>query len=88
MPVNLNIFSSKTCTINKSLLYLQCDNEVTEMFELVEGLNGREEMLDNLRFLIRYEEKILEDETIFTKSEFYEELFSTIVMLADDLQKD
>jgi len=67
---------------------LQCDNEVTEMFELVEGLNDREEMLDNLRFLIRYEEKILEDEMIFTKSEFYEELFSTIVMLADDLQKD
>lgn len=67
---------------------MQCDNEVTEMFELVEGLNGREEMLDNLRFLIRYEEKILEDETIFTKSEFYEELFSTIIMLADDLQKD
>jgi len=58
------------------------------MFELVEGLNDREEMLDNLRFLIRYEEKILEDEMIFTKSEFYEELFSTIVMLADDLQKD
>lgn len=67
---------------------MQCDNEVTEMFELVEGLNDREEMLDNLRFLIRYEEKILEDEMIFTKSEFYEELFSTIVMLADDLQKD
>lgn len=81
-------FSSKICIINKSLLYLQCDNEVTEMFELVEGLNDREEMLDNLRFLIRYEEKILEDEMIFTKSEFYEELFSTIVMLADDLQKD
>lgn len=58
------------------------------MFELVEGLNDREEMLDNLRFLIRYEEKILEDEMIFTKSEFYEELFSTIVMLADDLQKN
>lgn len=81
-------FLQKACTINKSLLYLQCDNKVTEMFELVEGLNDREEMLDNLRFLIRYEEKILEDEMIFTKSEFYEELFSTIVMLADDLQKN
>ena len=58
------------------------------MFDLVEGLNDREEMLDHLRFLIRYEEKILEDERIFTKSEFYDELYSTIIMIADDLRKD
>ena len=58
------------------------------MFEKVEGLNDREEMLNHLRFLIRYEKKILEDEMIFTESEFYEELFSTIVMIADYLRKD
>ena len=58
------------------------------MFEKVEGLNDREEMLDHLRFLIRYEEKILEDEMFFTESEFYGELFSTILMIADDLRKD
>ena len=58
------------------------------MLDLVEGLNDREEMLDHLRFLIRYEEKILEDEMFFTKSEFYEELFNTILMIADDLQKN
>lgn len=86
--VTNEISSQNTCVINKSLLSLQCDNKVTEMFDLVEGLNDREEMLDHLRFLIRYEEKILEDEMIFTKSEFYEELHSTIVMIADDLRKD
>lgn len=58
------------------------------MFEKVEDLNDREEMLNHLRFLIRYEKKILEDEMIFTESEFYEELFSTIVMIADYLRKD
>lgn len=57
------------------------------MFDLVEGLNDREEMLDNLRFLIRYEKEILKDEMIFTESEFYEELYATILMIADDLRK-
>lgn len=50
-------------TINKPLLYLQCVND-TEMFDKVEGLNDREEMLDHLRFLIRYEEEIFEDEIL------------------------
>ena len=34
------------CIINKTLLYLQCVND-TEMFDKVEGLNDREEMLDH-----------------------------------------
>lgn len=58
------------------------------MFDKVEGLNDREEMLDHLRFLIRYEEQILKDELIFSKSEFYDELFSTIIMIADDLKEE
>ena len=37
----------------------------TEMFDKVEGLNDRDEMLDHLRFLIRYEKQILNDGTFF-----------------------
>lgn len=73
------------CTINKKLLSLQRVND-TEMFNKVEGLNDREEMLDHLRFLIRYEEEILDDGVIFSESEFYEELYATILMIADDLR--
>ena len=75
------------CTINKSLLYLQGVND-TEMFDKVEGLNDREEMLDHLRFLIRYEEEILDDEIFYSKSEFYDELFDTIIMIADNLKEE
>lgn len=60
----------------------------TEMFDKVEGLNDREEMLDHLRFLIRYEEEILNDGLIFSESEFYDELFSIIIMIADDLKEE
>ena len=60
----------------------------TEMFDKVEGLNDREEMLDHLRFLIRYEEEILDDEIFYSKSEFYDELFSVIVMIADELREE
>ena len=75
------------CIINKTLLYLQCVND-TEMFDKVEGLNDREEMLDHLRFLIRYEKQILDDGTIFSESEFYDELFDTIIMIADNLKEE
>lgn len=73
--------------INESLLYLHCVYD-TEMFDKVEGLNDREEMLDHLRFLIRYEREILEDGIIFSESEFYDELFSTIIMIADSLKEE
>ena len=75
------------CTINKSLLYLQCVND-TEMFDKVEGLNDREEMLDHLRFLIRYEEEILEDGILYSESEFYDELYSTITMIAESFNEE
>ena len=58
------------------------------MFDKVEGLNDREEMLDHLRFLIRYEEEILDDEIFYSKSEFYDELFDTIIMIADNLKEE
>ena len=45
-------------------------------------------MLDHLRFLIRYEKQILDDGTIFSESEFYDELFSVIVMIADELREE
>jgi len=60
----------------------------TEMFDKVEGLNDREEMLDHLRFLIRYEKDILNDGIIFSESEFYDELFNTIIMIADELREE
>jgi hypothetical protein len=56
------------------------------MLDKVEGLNDREEMLEHLRFLIRYEKAILKDGVIFSESEFYDELFGTIIMIADDLR--
>jgi hypothetical protein len=58
------------------------------MFDKVEGLNDREEMLDHLRFLIRYEKDILNDGIIFSESEFYDELFNTIIMIADELREE
>ena len=66
---------------------MQCVND-TEMLDKVEGLNDREEMLDHLRFLIRYEEEILDDEIFYSKSEFYDELFDTIIMIADNLKEE
>ena len=67
-------------------IFALCYN--TEMFDKVEGLNDREEMLDHLRFLIRYEKEILSDGTIFSESEFYDELFSVIVMIAEELKEE
>ena len=66
---------------------MHCVND-TEMLDKVEGLNDREEMLDHLRFLIRYEKEILEDGVIFSESEFYAELVATILMLADELRRE
>lgn len=56
------------------------------MFNKVEGLNDREEMLDHLRFLIRYEKEIVPD--FLSESAFYDELFSTITMIADELKEE
>ncbi len=60
----------------------------TEMFNKVEGLNDREEMLDHLRFLIRYEKRILESGFFSSESEFYDELYSTIIMIAESFNEE
>ena len=39
---------------NKQIVIIFAVCYDTEMFDKVEGLNDREEMLDHLRFLIRY----------------------------------
>lgn len=74
------------CNKRNVIIFAVCYD--TEMFDKVEGLNDREEMLDHLRFLIRYEKQILDDGTIFSESEFYDELFSVIVMIADELREE
>lgn len=73
---------------NKQIVIIFAACYDTEMFDKVEGLNDREEMLDHLRFLIRYENQILDDGTIFSESEFYDELFSVIIMIADKLREE
>ena len=73
---------------NKQIVIIFAVCYDTEMFDKVEGLNDREEMLDHLRLLIRYEKQILDDGTIFSESEFYDELFSVIVMIADKLKEE
>lgn len=73
---------------NKQIVIIFAECYDTEMFDKVEGLNDREEMLDHLRFLLRYEKEILEDGVVFSESEFYDELFSTIIMIADDLREE
>ncbi|MBK1430180.1 MULTISPECIES: hypothetical protein [Bacteroides] len=45
-------------------------------------------MLDHLRFLIRYEEEILEDGILYSESEFYDELYSTITMIAESFNEE
>ena len=74
------------CNKQNVIIFASCYN--TEMFDKVEGLNDREEMLDHLRFLIRYEKDILNDGIIFSESEFYDELFNTIIMIADELREE
>ncbi len=59
----------------------------TEMFDLIDGLNDREEMLDYLRFLFRNEKELIEDEW-FSESEFLEQVYSTVMMLANNLEKE
>lgn len=59
----------------------------TEMIDLMEGFKGREEMLDYLRFLFRNEKELIEDGW-FSKSEFFEEVYSTVVVLAEELNKE
>lgn len=39
------------------------------MFDFVKGLKAREEMMENLRFLFRYEEQLLE-EGWYSETEF------------------
>ena len=60
--------------------------EETEMIDLMEGFKGREEMLDYLRFLFRNEKELIEDGW-FSESEFFEEVYSTVVVLAEELNK-
>ena len=57
------------------------------MFDLIDGLNDREEMLDYLRFLFRNEKELIEDGW-FSESEFFEEVYSTVVVLAEELNKE
>ena len=59
--------------------------EETEMIDLMEGFKGREEMLDYLRFLFRNEKELIEDGW-FSESEFFEEVYSTVVVLAEELR--
>lgn len=61
--------------------------EETEMIDLMEGFKGREEMLDYLRFLFRNEKELIEDGW-FSESEFFEEVYSTVVVLAEELNKE
>ncbi len=58
----------------------------TEMIDLMEGFKGREEMLDYLRFLFRNEKELIKDGW-FSESEFFEEVYSTVVVLAEELNK-
>ena len=57
------------------------------MIDLMEGFTGREEMLDYLRFLFRNEKELIEDGW-FSESEFFEEVYSTVVVLAEELNKE
>lgn len=57
------------------------------MIDVMEGFKGREEMLDYLRFLFRNEKELIEDEW-FSESEFFEEVYSTVVVLAEELNKE
>ena len=57
------------------------------MIDLMEGFKGREEMLDYLRFLFRNEKELIEDGW-FSESEFFEEVYSTVVVLAAELNKE
>ncbi|WP_370861379.1 hypothetical protein [Parabacteroides faecis] len=56
------------------------------MIDLMEGFKGREEMLDYLRFLFRNEKELIKDGW-FSESEFFEEVYSTVVVLAEELNK-
>lgn len=64
-----------------------CCLKETEMIDLMEGFKGREEMLDYLRFLFRNEKELIEDGW-FSESEFFEEVYSTVVVLAEELNKE
>ena len=57
------------------------------MIDLMEGFKGREEMLDYLRFLFRNEKELIEDGW-FSESEFLEQVYSTVMMLANNLEKE
>lgn len=48
------------------------------MFNTLEGLKAREELLDNLRFLFRYEDQ-LKKEGWYSDSEFFEEVISVFL---------
>ena len=63
-----------------------CCLKETEMIDLMEGFKGREEMLDYLRFLFRNEKELIKDGW-FSESEFFEEVYSTVVVLAEELNK-
>lgn len=52
-----------------------------------EGLKDRVELLQYLKFLLRNEELIL-SEGWNSESDFYEEVFNTVKLLAKNLQRD
>ena len=52
------------------------------MSDVEDGLNDREELLDYLRFLLRYEDELINDGW-YSESDFYEEVFKTINRLSE-----
>lgn len=57
------------------------------MIDLMEGFKDWEEMLDYLRFLFRNEKELIEDGW-FSESEFFDEVYSTVILLAEELNKE
>ena len=57
------------------------------MIDLMEGFKGREEMLDYLRFLFRNEKELIEDGW-FSESEFFEEAYSSVAVLAKEINNE
>lgn len=51
-----------------------------------EGLKDREDALDYLRFLLRYEDKLIDG--WLQESDFLEEVYSTVIQLAETLKGD
>ena len=72
---------------NQKIIYICSVERQKAMFNMMNGLKAREEMLETLRFLFRHEEQ-LKKEGWYSDSEFFEAVIQTLLEGVEEMLKE